>query len=424
MTEHYSLNTEYGAADELYKAIITLDKNRVEVLKADGAALTENVRNVLENGAGRSVSVDNPAYHFWFSLVREIKEMPVKDFKAAAAMLRAEIGKPLHYSDTLWLWGNKRAFEPRFFEVTLDNFDQRKMSKKKAMKRIIDENNLGSLPICEKYGWLKAPKTRDELIEYANENGKTEAAAWLLDFKNRTADLKAERTRAEKKAERELNADPNSLTELKKIWRFEKREDNTIIITGYKGDRTEIIVPEKIGDNTVTALGEYAFSPHQKRLRKEQCDLRRAITKVTLPDTIESIGEFAFFQCKSLTEINIPESLTEISKGMLDITRLESIVIGGNVKKIGGVAFWGCRELKNVKLCEGVEEIDVGAFYNCTNLETIELPRSLKKAPPNTMSEGSFWNCYKLTALVHKGSYAEKYCGENKIAYKYTEEQL
>ena len=424
MSAHYSLDTEYGAADELYKAIITLDKKRVEELKADGTTLTDNVRNVLENGAGRSVSVENPSYHFWFDLVREIKEMPVKDFEIVAAMLRAEIGKPLHYSEALWLWGNKRAFEPKFFEITLDNFDQKRMSKKRSMQRIILEDYIGSLPVCEKHGWLKTPKTRDELIEYANKNGKTEAAAWLLDFKNRTADLAAERERAEKKIRRELNAAPNSFTELKKIWGFEKREDNTIIITGYKGGHTEITVPERIGGCVVAALGEYAFSPRQKRLRKEQCALRRAITKVTLPDTIESIGEFAFFDCRSLTEINIPERLVEISKGMLDITNLKSIVIGGSVGKIGGVAFWGCRELKHVKLCEGVEEIDTGAFYNCTNLETIELPRSLKKASPNTMSEGSFWNCYKLTAFVHKDSYAEKYCEENKINYKYLEERL
>lgn len=422
MRENYSLQTEYGSADELYKAIITLDKKRIKELKESGTVLTENVRNVLENGAGRSVSVENPAYQFWFSLVREIKEMPIKAFEEIAALLRAEISKPLHYSENLWLWGNKRAFEPRFFEITLDNFDQKRMPKKRSMMSIIDENQLGSLPICEKHGWLKTPKTRDELIEYAAENGKAEITAWLLDFKNRTADLAAERERAEKKARRELNADPNSVTELKKIWKFEKRGDGTIIILGYKGDRREITVPEKIGGDTVTALGEYAFSPYANRILKEQRALRKAITKVKLPDTIENIGEFAFYQCKSLTYINLPEKLTEISEGMLDITGLESIVIGGNIKKIGGVAFWGCRDLQHVKLCEGVAEIDTAAFYNCGNLEIIELPRSLEKAPPCTMSESPFWHCIKLTALVHKGSYAEKYCKENKIIYKYAEE--
>lgn len=422
MREHYSLKTEFGKRDELFKAIITLDKKRVRELKKSGAALTENVRGVLENGAGRSVSVENPAYQFWFSLLHEIKETPLKDFAEFAALLRAEVGKPLHYSEALWVWGNKRAFEPRFFEITLANFNQKKMPKKIAMKRIIDENKLGCLPICEKHGWLKNPKTRDELIDYATEQGKTEISAWLLDFKNRTADLALERERAEKKMQRELNADPNSITELRKIWKFEKREDGSIIILGYKGDRREIIVPEKIGGCTVTALGEYVFSPYAKHIKAEQRALRKAITEIVLPNTIESIGEFAFYQCKSLTRINLPERLTEITKGMLDITGLESIVIGGNVKKIGGVAFWGCRDLRYVKLCEGVAEIDVAAFYNCGNLETIELPRSLEKAPPCTMSESPFWNCIKLTAIAHKGSYAEKYCEENKIIYKYAEE--
>ena len=424
MKKHYSLQTEYGSADELYKAIMTLDKKRIKELKESGAVLTENVRGVLENGAGRSVSVENPAYQFWFSLLREIKETPLEDFAEFAALLRAEVGKPLHYSEALWLWGNKRAFEPRFFEITLENFNQKKMPKKISMKRIIDENELGCLPICEKHGWLKNPKTRDELIDYATENDRTEITAWLLDFKNRTADLAAERERAEKKMQRELNANPNSITELRKIWKFEKLENDTIIILGYKGDRRKITVPEKIGGFTVMALGEYAFSPYANRIKAEQRALRKAITEIVLPDTIEHIGEFAFYQCKSLTRINLPERLTEISKGMLDITGLESIVIGGNVKKIGGVAFWGCRDLRYVKLCEGVVEIGIAAFYNCGNLETIELPRSLEKAPPCTMSESPFWNCVKLTALVHKGSYAEKYCKENKIIYKYMEEKL
>ena len=72
------------------------------------------------------------------------------------------------------------------------------------------------LPLCEKHGWLKMPKKRDELIQFASDNKKTECTAWLLEFKNRTADLKAERERAEKKLMRQLNANPDSITELKR----------------------------------------------------------------------------------------------------------------------------------------------------------------------------------------------------------------
>ncbi|MDE6726703.1 MAG: leucine-rich repeat domain-containing protein, partial [Oscillospiraceae bacterium] len=276
------------------------------------------------------------------------------------------------------------------------------------------------------------------MIQYASDNGKTESTAWLLDFKNRTADLAAERKRAEKKAERELNADPNSLSEIKKVWKFEKQESSdstsaqgrqqsnpggTVIVTGYKGDSTDVIVPEKICGDTVTAIGKYAFSPNAERLRKEQRALREAITKVTLPDTIESIGEFAFCKCKSLTEINFPKKLTKISKGMFEYTGFENIVIEGHIKRIGSAAFYVCRALKHVKLCEGVAEIGSGAFYNCTELETIELPRSLERVPSNVMPNAPFWKCHKLTALVHKGSYAETYCKENNIAYKYKDEE-
>ncbi len=149
MMEHYSLDTKFGGADELFKAIMTLDRKRIRELKANGAALTENVRNVLENGTGRSYR-NNPAYDLWFALVREIKTMPLKTFSKVAAMLRAETDKPLYYSEALWLWGNKRCFEPSFFEITLQNFDQSRMTKKRTMQRIIDENSLG---------WLKNPKT-------------------------------------------------------------------------------------------------------------------------------------------------------------------------------------------------------------------------------------------------------------------------
>ncbi|MDE6580290.1 MAG: leucine-rich repeat domain-containing protein, partial [Ruminiclostridium sp.] len=247
---------------------------------------------------------------------------------------------------------------------------------------------------------------------YSTERGCTECTAWLLDFKNRTADLKAEQEAAEKEAERTLNANPNSVRELRKIWKFKKREDNTIIIKAYKGKSSEVVVPEKIGNRVVTALGFSTFEPGFKKLK------RNKITKITLPDTIEHIAAFAFFDCKMLTEVNIPEKLTAISRGMLHSTKIKDIVIGGNVKEIEGSAFYLCRELKSVKLREGVREIGGYAFYLCTELERIELPRSIVKIADNS-SENTFYGCNKLTAYVHEGSYGEIYCMDARIKYEY-----
>lgn len=472
MTDHYSLQTEYGAADELYKAIITLDKKRIKELKANGAALTENARNVLENGPGRRYKGD-PAFDFWFALIREIKTMPLGEFSEIAGLLRAETGKPLYYSEAFWLWGNKRAFEPRFFELTLENFDQKRMSKKRTMQRIIDTDALGCLPVCEKHGWLKMPKTRDELIGYANEKGKTEAVAWLLDFKNRTADLAAERQRAEKKAERELNADPNSVTELKKIWRTKKLEDGTLEITCYNGRQTEVIVPDKIGKYMVTSIGNRAFTGDRyaaNRTPEEICEFRKNnITKIILPETINNIGSGAFLFCEALKEVNIPsgvtiinsntftntaidtielpetverladyafsaahfkkiklpQNLAEIGKGALQHCDFERIEIPPKIKVINPEMFWNCKCLKEVVLPEGLEEIKMRAFWLCPSLEKINLPASITKIE-NFKRGGKitspFADNLKLTAVVDKGSYAEKYCEENKIIYKYTEE--
>ncbi|MDE6725805.1 MAG: leucine-rich repeat domain-containing protein, partial [Ruminiclostridium sp.] len=110
------------------------------------------------------------------------------------------------------------------------------------------------------------------------------------------------------------------------------------------------------------------------------------------------------------------------SKGMLDITGIKDIVIGGNIKKIGPVAFWGCRDLRSVKLCEGVEEIEAAAFYLCTELEKVEFPRSFTKCAECTMTEFPFHGCHKMTAYVYKGSYAEQYCEKAKRKIEYLDQ--
>lgn len=307
----------------------------------------------------------------------------------------------------------KRAVPAEYLEFILDRFTG--FNKNTILKTIINNEAISCLAGAEERGWLKHPKRRDIMIKYALDNEKNESLAWLLDFKNRTADLKAEQEEAEKEAERILNADQNSVRELRKIWKFKNCENNTIIIKGYKGKSSEVVVPEKIGNRIVTALGFSTFEPGFKKSKSNE------ITRITLPDTIEHIAAFAFFDCIMLTEVNIPEKLTAISRGMLHSTKIKDIVIGGNVKIIDGSAFYNCRELKSVKLCEGVREIGDYAFYLCTEMERIELPRSLVKIAGNA-SENIFYGCNKLTAYVHEGSYAEIYCMNAGIKYEYIKE--
>lgn len=387
-------------------------------------------------------------------------------------------GKKFHYTDSIY-WENYnpyrkvfRMFKPEFFMFVLENFNQKKMNKSKIMKGAVSENSAECLAICAEHDWLKQPRKRDEIIEFASKENKTECTAWLLDFKNRTADLAAERKKAEKKAERELNADPNSVTEQKKIWSFEKQEDGTLIITRYKGKRTEVEVPAKIGKSAVTAIGEYAFSPRASRITNEQRKFRETITKIKLPDSIRSIGSGAFSSCFGLMELNIPDGVTEIGDSVFSGCKLTKLVIPETVAKMGNGVFGGCTELRSVMLPQNITELGTYMFSNCKALKSITLPSALQTIRkcafircetleeiviPEKVTEleqhafaycGAlktavipaavgkmknytyrghapetvFHECNDLTAVVKPKSYAEKYCKRNEIKYVYKEQ--
>lgn len=454
----------------LFYSIISGSREITAVLKEMGAKFSEKRTTVLTEG-GRSFE--------WLEYSYMAECLGDDEYLDIMRSIIEEVGgKTLHYTDAIF-WGNYnphnkvfRLFKPEVFGFILDNFNQKKMNKTLLMKGAINANSVECLAICAEKGWLKMPRKRDEMIEYANKEQKTECTAWLLDFKNRTADLAAEREKAEKKAERELNADPNSASELKKIWSCEKQEDGTLIITRYKGKRTEIEVPAMIGKSIVTAIGEFVFSPDASRITSEQKTLRRKISKVKLPDTIRSIGEGAFQHCWELSELKIPDGVVEIGKnafsgchkvtefivpetvtkmnggtfagctalcsvklpdGLTEIgdymfsncPKLQEIKLPASVQSIGIWAFSRCTSLEEIVIPEGVTEIKRQAFMNCDQLKTVVIPASVKSMKNYTYRgrapETVFEESPNVTAVVEPKSYAEKYCGKNGIAFKHKE---
>lgn len=272
--------------DFLFYAHFSEEREMIELLKSKGAVIPEiRIKMITEGGNN-----DDWLTYCWIA-----HELDDEQFLRVLGALAAECKeKKLHFTELFWDENEERLEKPGLFKFLLENFNQSKMNKTRIMKGIIERGDAECLAICAENGWLKLPRKRDEMIEYAAECESTECTAWLLDFKNRTADFAAERAKAEKKAERELNAKPDSVAELKKIWKYEKQEDGTLIITGYKGNRTEIIVPEKIGKDAVTAIGKYAFSPNAPRLSEEQAVARCRITKIVIPEGVLTIEENAF----------------------------------------------------------------------------------------------------------------------------------
>ncbi len=236
--------------------------------------------------------------------------------------------------------------------------------------------------------------------------------------------------------------------ELKKLWSFKKQNDDTLMITNYKGDSTEITIPDRIGKIVVTAIAEHALSPTGSR--KTKPDVLRNITKITLPDTIKSIGESAFRGCEKLTEINIPDSVEEIhDSAFFNCKSLKSITLPDSVKKIDSSAFTGCENLVQINLPNGITEIASNIFSACRSLETIEIPDSVKKIdlfpfkfcdnlktviiPPSVLIienrtdfTGKIWTIFhgspNVTAIVEPDSCAEEYCKKYNIPYKNQED--
>ena len=88
------------------------------------------------------------------------------------------------------------------------------------------------------------------------------------------------------------------------------------------------------------------------------------------------------------------------------------IVIPDSVRSIGKWAFYGCKSLTSITIPESVTSIGDWAFSSCTSLTEITIPESVK-----SFGHNAFENCYKLTVKCKAGSYAERYCRINNIRY-------
>ena len=102
----------------------------------------------------------------------------------------------------------------------------------------------------------------------------------------------------------------------------------------------EVVIPESVEHEgttySVTSIGERAFWA---------CSL----TSVTIPNSVESIGSYAFSGCFGLTSVTIPNSVTSIGESAFNgCSGLTSVTIGSGVKTIGSASFANCPELIDV----------------------------------------------------------------------------
>lgn len=179
---------------------------------------------------------------------------------------------------------------------------------------------------------------------------------------------------------------------------FTTPDDNPFEMTPvHKGD---IIIPEKVSyldhEFTVTSLGDF-------------CCAHDSCTKISIPNTVKTIGIESFWDCTNLTTINIPYGVTALGSRTFDgCTSLKSIelpetietlgrncfievplsvfICPKNLRTIGSGCFYECSDLERVEFNDKLRYIQSGAFSGC-NLKELNLPDSLKE-----IGNGAFTN--------------------------------
>lgn len=123
----------------------------------------------------------------------------------------------------------------------------------------------------------------------------------------------------------------------------------------------------------------------------------KAITnKVTIPDSVTSIGNYTFSDCSLLTSITIPDSVTSIGDYAFDgCSSLTSITIPDSVTSIGYYAFHDCSSLTSISIPDSVTSISAWTFYYCNGLKSITIPDSV-----TFIGESAFEGCSSLTNII------------------------
>ena len=161
--------------------------------------------------------------------------------------------------------------------------------------------------------------------------------------------------------------------------------DANIVGNTYENGEGAIIF-----DGPVTTIGYHAFTG---------C---RTLASINIPNTVTSIGEYAFGFCTNLTELRIPKSVTTLGADengigiVYQAPNLQRIIVEeGNpvydsrnncnaiIETTTNTLLSGC---KNTSIPSGIKTIGVFAFCGCADLQTIEIPTSVK-----TIKQGAFY---------------------------------
>ena len=146
----------------------------------------------------------------------------------------------------------------------------------------------------------------------------------------------------------------------------------------YCSALTKVTIPQGI-----TSIGDSAFYG---------CS---ALTEVTIPQSVTSIGYHAFFLCTGLHSLTINDAATSIGKEAFMHCSLTSLSLGEYIKTIGDSAFQQCGSVTEVTIPQSVTSIGERAFKFCYGLTNVTIPEKVE-----TIERDTFNSCFSLKSIT------------------------
>ena len=186
------------------------------------------------------------------------------------------------------------------------------------------------------------------------------------------------------------------------------KEGKTFLITKYiNNDILDVVIPSDINGKKVVAIGNDAFRnlgltniviPNSITNIGISAFRQNKLTSVTIPDSVTSIGDYAF-KNNQLTSVTIPDSVTSIGDSAFENNQLTSVTIPDSVTSIGDYAFKN-NQLTSVTIPNSVTSIGEMAFYK-NHLTSVTIPNSVTSIGTNAFRKDNSSNP-NLTKIINK----------------------
>lgn len=161
----------------------------------------------------------------------------------------------------------------------------------------------------------------------------------------------------------------------------------SVSMSAFKGSAvTSVVLP-----NSVEKVDRYAFFDAKqlksitfgtgvKMICKSSFKDCSSLASVTLPESVDSIGLSAFNGCTALESIKLPSKMRVIAGGLFGGSGLKSISLSDNVYVIDNQAFMNCAALETVEIGSGLKMIYLQAFDNCPAIRSISVSATVPPA--------------------------------------------